>query len=138
MRDTKKLKKYKTIFLALSILFTYVPIIIFFVIGFIHSNTVQKLSLSGTCVAAIILGILSVLKYKSILKSVIWVILVGLCLAIENMSTVIIICGVCDIISELIFMPAYKHYAQITAESANADDTSIKIANALKSINWKD
>ena len=63
MRDTKKLKKYKTIFLALSILFTYVPIIIFFVIGFIHSNTVQKLSLSGTCVAAIILGILSVLKY---------------------------------------------------------------------------
>lgn len=132
MRETKKLKKRMYIFLALSILLTYVPIIVFFFIGFSKSTTVQKVSLSGVCITAIVLGILSVFKYKSMLKSVIWVVLVGLCIVIENMAVPIIICGICDILSEMICTPIYKYYKKICSESANADDTSAKIANALK------
>ena len=131
MRDTKKLKKEYIFLKCFEILFAYLPIIIFFVYGFLHSTTVEKLSLSGTCMAAIVLGVLSVFKYKNLLKSVIWVLLVGLCIVIENMALPIIVCGISDMISELIFSPLTKHYKNILGESANADDTSEKIAAAL-------
>ena len=127
MRDTKKLKRMKFIFGLFSVLFSYVPIIICFIIGFTGSTTVEKIQLTGTCIAAIILALLSVFKYKSILKSLIWVILVGLALVISNISTVIIVCGICDIVSELIFSPLYKHYKNISDQSANNDDLAANI-----------
>ena len=108
MRDTKKLKKEYIFLKCFEILFAYLPIIVFFVYGFLHSTTVEKLSLSGTCMAAIVLGVLSVFKYKNLLKSVIWVLLVGLCIVIENMAFPIIVCGISDMISELIFSPLTK------------------------------
>ena len=132
MRNTKSLIFKRNFFFVLSILSIYLPIIVFFFIGFNNSTTTEKLALSSTAIAAIILALLSIFKYKSLLKVVVWVILIGLVTVISNMSVVIIICGIFDIIGELIFLPLYNYYKRIANESANNDDASEKIARAIR------
>lgn len=132
MRNSKSIKRKRNIFFIFSIIFSYLPIIIFLIIGFCTAQPVQKLQLTTTCVAAIILLFLSIFKYKSLLKSVIWLILVGLCLVMNEIALIIIICGTADIISELVLVPLYQYYKRIYNESANSDDLAEKIGNAMR------
>ena len=51
MRNTKSLIFKRNLFFVLSILSIYLPIIVFFFIGFNNSTTTEKLALSSTAIA---------------------------------------------------------------------------------------
>ena len=55
MRNSKSIKRKRNIFFIFSIIFSYLPIIIFLIIGFCTAQPVQKLQLTATCIAAIVL-----------------------------------------------------------------------------------
>ena len=106
---TKHYFKLMIIFLILSALCLFGPISVFFVRAFVVGDTVQKMTMGVTFTIALILFVIN-LVMKSHLRSVIWVLLLGVFAVLDHYLLIIIVFAVSCFLEELIFSPLYRYY----------------------------
>lgn len=104
--ETKKYKKRKNIFKALSFLVTILPIIIYIIIGFtsgeIHAG--DKLFLGFSVVVSILLVLINILcKYH--LRSPLFVLILGIYIVLKEITPLLIIVSIGVILDEFLFSP---------------------------------
>lgn len=106
---TKHYLKLMIIFLVLSAICLFGPISVFFLRAFIVGDTAQKLTMGVTFTIALILFIVNLIM-KSHLRSVIWVLLLGVFAVIDHYILIVIIFAVACFLEELVFGPLYRYY----------------------------
>lgn len=108
---TKNLKRKMTIFHLASWILTFAPILIWLCVAMYKSNDITKTTLAISIVVAGLLSMANLLLKYSI-RSTIWVLLIGIYVALRNITPLLIIIAVCTIIDEFIVHPLYKHYKE--------------------------
>lgn len=106
--------KYKKLYLTsriLSILMVVMPIIIYTIVGFINGSITSKLVLGMCLTIAIIFVIINVIA-KHRIRSTIWIMMIGLYSACENIIPLLIIIATSTVIDEFILEPICKKYKQ--------------------------
>lgn len=108
---TKTLKRKMTIFHFISWILTFAPILIWLCVAMYKSNDITKTTLAISIVVAGLLSMANLLLKYSI-RSTIWVLLIGIYVALRNITPLLIIIAICTIIDEFIVHPLYKHYKE--------------------------
>lgn len=109
MTLTKKYRILKNIFLFISIFCLCFPMTYYGIQAFIKGSKVEKFTLGAFCVVAI--GMVSInLLMKIHLKSMVWMLLLGIYVCLDNITTLLIMVAVCTILEELVINPLYKHF----------------------------
>lgn len=105
-------KKYRTISIVLfwlSLIVTLAPVVVYAVLGFINGEVHQKLALGITLIAAIILTVINLL-FKYHIRSVIWIMVLGIYFCIENIMPLLLIVAIGTILDEFVLSPLHKLY----------------------------
>ena len=110
-QTTSSLRKKMYIFHFLSWLLTFLPITIWLIIAMAKSNDVTKTALAISITVAGLLTFANLLMKYSI-RSTVWVLLIGIYIALKDITPLLIIIAVCTILDEFIVHPLYKHYKE--------------------------
>lgn len=105
-------KAYKKKYLTCAILswvFTFLPLLIFVIWGFIEGTPRRKLALGGLMVIAAVLVILNVLMKLS-LRCIPWVLLIGIYICLQEVTVLLIIMAATTMLDELVLEPLAKMY----------------------------
>lgn len=109
--STKKNASLSYLFLWLSILVTIIPILVYCVIGFINGEVHQKLTLGiSITVALLLVGVNVIFKYH--LRSILWILVLGIYICIQNIMPLLLIVAIGTIVDEFIFTPLHKKYKE--------------------------
>lgn len=104
--------KFKMIITAiLSFLCSFGPLIVFVIMGLIEGEGKEKLVLTMTMVGAIILSMIAAMK-KIHLRSVTYIVMIGLWVALDRLLPFILTIVICTILDELIFTPLHKRWKE--------------------------
>lgn len=95
----------------LSLLCTFGPLLVFISIGLIQGENKEKIILTLTTCAAIAMAVVSAMR-KIHLKSTIYILMIGLWLALDRLLPFIITIAICTILDEIIFTPLYKRFKE--------------------------
>ena len=107
---TRRCRNLYILFKFLSIAAFLVPIAYFIITAYISSDLItEKVTLTGTIVMVLILSAISLIN-KKVLRSKIWILLIGLYLVLDSLLLPVIIIGGCQILDELILEPLKEHY----------------------------
>lgn len=107
---TKRYKRIYTLFNILSIAAAVVPVIYFSVKAYLSSDLVyEKIALSSTIVIVLIMTLVNLVS-KVALRSRLWILLIGLYIALHEILTIIVVIGCCQVVDELIFTPLKSRY----------------------------
>ena len=111
---TETTKKYKTIYWTLftaSIALNFLPLFIYVIQGYasIEVEESRKVVLTGSIMISALLCIYNVLAKKH-LRSVIWILLLGVYYAIQKIELLLIIMAICTIVDEFVVEPLCKKY----------------------------
>ena len=117
---TAHYKKLKWIYFGLSALCLFGPILFFFLRAFVCGDAGQKLTLGITFTVALMLFIIN-LVMKSHLRSVIWVLLLGVFCVFKSYIAIVLTFAITTFLEELIFSPLYRLYKQKTRINAEID-----------------
>lgn len=134
---TKKSRTLLWTWRILDWLCLFAPLIIYVVVGLINNNvtTGQKVTLVAMLFLAIILTMINVIAQKH-LRCPIWVLLIGLYVAMNKyLMPLIIILAVTSILDDLIFTPLIHYYytqtvASKTIDKRNAAEDASIISNS--------
>lgn len=94
-----------------SILLTIGPMLGYLIYGYIVSETQQKVVLSMTTMCAVVFGALNIV-FKKQLRSVVWILFLGIAYAVDQLTSLVIVMAVCTIIDEFAVAPAAKIFKQ--------------------------
>lgn len=108
---TKSYKVKKDIMFLLSVLCSFGPLIVFTIMGLAQGEGVEKVSLTITAIASIALGVMAVLC-KIHLRSTIYILMIGLWIALDNLLPFIITLMICTILDEIVFTPLHKRFKE--------------------------
>ena len=114
MTLTKITKGYKAKWLicwAVSLLLTFGPVIGFGIYAMAVSGTAEKLALSLLSILSMAIAVVNVL-FKFSFRSSIYVLLLGVSIALKEMTAVLIIVAICTALDEFVFDPLTKHYRE--------------------------
>jgi hypothetical protein len=107
---TAKYRKLSILGLILSILLNVAPLATYTIIALCNASLIyQKTALCMTVFLVLILSIVSWIN-KITLRSKLWIILIGLYVALEYILTPLIIIAVCQVLDELLITPFYKSF----------------------------
>lgn len=106
---TKKYTILYRLFFSLSIMALIVPILVYSIIGFVDGTVKEKLTLGITLVVAIMLTIINLI-FKFHIRSVIWIIVLGIYFCIDNIMPLLLTVAISTILDEFILTPLYKNY----------------------------
>lgn len=106
---TRKYKTLSTIFFWLSVAVTIGPLGFYISKAFIEGSTAEKLSLGCFATVAIILVIVNII-FKMHLRSTIWLLVIGIYIAIDYIMPLLIMVAVGTILDEFLFSPLHKHF----------------------------
>lgn len=120
MTTTQKYKRLWILFTVLSWASLLLPIIVYAIIGYVQGGTKEKICLSASIIAAIILFALSAL-FKYHLRSPIFIVLLGIYAALQEITIALVIVSVCTVIDEFVFLPLSKKYKQLTVINKEID-----------------
>lgn len=108
-QTTIELKRKKNIFHLLSWILAFLPITIWLGIAMAKSTEVTKQALGLTIVVSGLFFLANlILKYH--IRSTVWILLIGIYIALKDITTLLIIIAVCTILDEFLVTPLYKHY----------------------------
>lgn len=109
MREkTKKLKATRNALGLISFLLCYMPLLVALGIGFSYTSDAGRVSLTISCAVALLLTIINTLMKYSI-RSTMWVLLLGIYLALDNVMPYLIAIAICTIVDEFIISPMYRN-----------------------------
>ena len=107
---TKKLKRKYIIATILSFLLNVCPLLVFTIIAFISGTAiVHKVTLSMTVLIVLIFTAVTFIN-KTVFRSKLWILLIGLWLCLDNILTPLIVFAACQVIDELIVTPLKNYY----------------------------
>lgn len=123
MTDTTK--KYKTtywILFGISILLNFLPLLIYVIKGYasLEVSEGRKVTLTITMMVALILSIYNILAKKH-MRSVIWILLLGVYFAVQKIELLLLLMAICTIIDEFIVEPLMKVYKAKWKTNAEID-----------------
>lgn len=107
-----KYKKLRNLFFVLSFVATFGPFIYYCIKAFIDGEPVEKFALTMFSIAAIIIAGAAAVR-KIHLRSVLWILLLGVYICLDNLVGVILVVAICTILDELIFSPLYHRYSDL-------------------------
>lgn len=123
MNKKNSFKKKRNITALISFILMFGPII-GFVIAALASGTLvtHKVTLCATVFVVLIMTALSAMR-KVALRSRVWVILIGLYLALGEILPAIVVIGSCQLVDEIIVSPLHDHYKRLAEikEAMNGD-----------------
>ena len=107
---TKKLKRKYITATILSFLLNVCPLLVFTIIAFISGTAiVHKVTLSMTLLIVLIFTAVTFIN-KTVFRSKLWILLIGLWLCLDNILTPLIVFAACQVIDELIVTPLKNYY----------------------------
>lgn len=106
---TSKYKKTYVLARILSAIMVIVPLFIYAIIGFVQGSIRSKLVLGMCLIVAAIFVIINIIA-KHRIRSTIWLVLIGIYSACNNIVPLLIIIAVTTILDEFVFEPIYKKY----------------------------
>lgn len=109
---TKKYKRLTTLFTILSLICLLGPLVFFTIKAFIGAAVVGKVVVGLTTLASLCLASVSVL-FKFHLRSPIFLMLIGLWVALDTLLPTIIWISITVILDEFIFSPLKKKYKEL-------------------------
>ena len=95
--------------LLVSILINLAPLIIGVVYAFINGEPAQKFTMGMTITVAVILSVYNLVA-KMHLRSVLWVLLLGISFCLNDIKQLLVIMAISTIVDELVFSPLHVHY----------------------------
>lgn len=109
-----KTEQYKKAYLALfitSLALNFLPLFIYIIMGYVNVEIEEskKVVLSFTLIAAIVLSVYNLLAKKH-LRSVVWILLLGVYYAVQKIELLLLLMAICTIIDEFIVEPLVKKY----------------------------
>ena len=108
-QTTKALKVKKNVFHLLSWILTFAPILIWLCIAIAKSSEVTKTALAVSVTVAALLSFVNLLlKYQ--IRSIVWILLLGIYVALRNITPLLILIAVCTLLDEFLVHPLYVHY----------------------------
>lgn len=121
--QTKKYSRLTILFRCLSVLVLVLPLAYYVITGFIAGEVVEKFTLGVTFVAAAIMFIVNVL-FKYHIRSTIWVLVLGIYTAVDNILPLLIMVAVGTILDEFVFTPLYKSFGNKATINKEIDKRS--------------
>lgn len=107
---TKKYCRLATLFTVLSLALNFGPLLGYMIAAFVNSElVVEKVALCSTIMIVLILTLVGVAR-KITFRSTLWILLIGVYVALKNIMTPLLIISVCQILDELIASPLAKRY----------------------------
>lgn len=106
---TTKYKKIYIILLIISWVLVLGPLIGYFVYAMIVAGTVEKAALVTTLFIAVILTAASILM-KFHVRSTLFIMILGIYIAIQKITILLIIISICTILDEFLITPLAKSY----------------------------
>lgn len=108
---TKKYKKRAKWCNIIGTMLLVVPLLIYSILGFINGTIAEKVSLGITLIVCLIFVLInSVFKYH--IRSTIWIMLLGIQICLNNITTLLIIISITTMLDEFILTPLAKKYKQ--------------------------
>lgn len=108
---TKACRRSLWFFRFLDFIFLILPVLIYVIValsdGGILSNA--KVAVVGSVIIALILTIFNIVAQKR-LRCPIWIILIGLMIAIKNILPLIVILAIASVLDDFVFTPAIQFY----------------------------
>lgn len=117
---TAHYKKLSFIYALLSALCLFGPITFYFIRAFAFGDAKQKLTLGIVFTIALILFLVNIIM-KSHLRSVIWVLLLGVFSVFSHYIAIVLVFAVTTFLEELIFSPLHRYYKSKTRISKEID-----------------
>lgn len=108
---TKRYSTWSIVMFWLSIIVTLLPVIVYAIIGLANGTITEKLTLGITLIIAIILAVINVI-FKYHLRSVLWIMVLGIYFCIDNIMPLLLIVAIGTIVDEFIINPLHKHFKQ--------------------------
>lgn len=109
MTQTKKYNLFRYIFLSLSILALSFPLTFYGIMAFIEGTKMEKFTFGVFCMVALGMVIVNFLM-KLKLRSMIWLVVLGIFICLNEIQTMLIMVAVCTILDEVLFTPLYKYF----------------------------
>lgn len=107
---TSKYRLYTWIFTIISLLLNICPLAVYTIKAMFESDLVyEKVALTMTVFIVLILTIVCFVN-KIVLRSRLWIILIGVYFCLGEILTPLIIIAICQVLDELIVHPLKKHY----------------------------
>ena len=109
-KGSERTEKYRKYYWALTIaswLIVFGPLVGYIIYGYIISNTIQKVTLTTTIMAAVVMTVISILFKKNV-RSTIFILILGIYVAISKIQVLIIILCVTTMLDEFLISPAQK------------------------------
>lgn len=116
-----KCKTRRNLFFILSFIATFGPFMYYGIKAMIEGEPVEKFALSMFSIVAVLIAITAACL-KVHLRSVIWILLLGVYFCLDNLIGVILVVAICTILDELIFSPLYKRYSKKYSEIVSANE----------------
>lgn len=107
--ETKKCKYLSLLFLVLSYIVLYGPLTYYLITGIIIAHTATKVVLTLLAATALILMIICFIQ-KHRLRSPLWLMIIGIFFAVENILPLVIMVAAGTIIDEFCLTPLHKLY----------------------------
>lgn len=109
-----KTEQYKKAYLALfitSLALNFLPLFIYVIMGYVNVDIEEskKVVLSFTLIAAIVLAVYNLLAKKH-LRSVVWILLLGVYYAVQKIELLLLLMAICTILDEFIVEPLVKKF----------------------------
>lgn len=108
---TKSYKIKKNIAFFLSLLCSFGPLIVFTIMGLVQGEGKEKICLTLTSISSIILAAICSMR-KIHLRSTIYILMIGLWIALDDLLPFIITLMICTMLDELIFTPLHKRWKE--------------------------
>lgn len=108
---TEKYRRGYWITKTLSWVITFVPVIVYAIMGFVQGTPHRKLALGGLMVLAAILVVINILMKLS-LRCVPWILLLGIYIALKEVTVLLVIMALTTMADELVLTPMSKRYRE--------------------------
>ena len=111
---TEKTTKYRQIYwilFAISIALNFVPLFVYIIKGYASASVseTKKVTLTFSIMVALVLCIYNILAKKH-LRSVIWILLLGVYFTVQKIELLLFLMAICTIIDEFLVEPLVKKY----------------------------
>lgn len=111
---TKQCKTLTTIFGVLHFLCLFGPLLYFVPYGYATGAVVEKIAMSFTVIASVILALISVLvsvtARAGLHRCIMWILITGVLFTLQEIQVFIWIMAVTSILDELVFTKVRDHY----------------------------
>ena len=124
-KRTKKARTISIIFCILHFLCIFAPLAYYVPYGFITGETKEKVVMSFSIIFSIVLAVISIVvdvrTRAGLQKTMLWGLILGVMICLEQAKDFIVIMAIVSIVDELIITHIQEHYANVYKTNKEID-----------------